>query len=380
MISSLPPLSLYIHLPWCVKKCPYCDFNSYAARDIPEQAYIKKLLHDLDQDIAQFQLTDRAIHSIFIGGGTPSLFSAKALGNLFAGIKQRLHWPKNLEVTMEANPGTIEHDAFSAYFAIGINRLSVGIQSFNNSHLKKLGRIHSSTEAIKAVQTIREAGFKQFNLDLMHGLPQQHITEALNDLKQAIDLNPTHLSWYQLTIEPNTAFAKTQPILPNENHLIDIETQGKQLLAKWGYHNYEVSAYAKEGSQCQHNLNYWQFGDYLGIGAGAHGKITDINKQTITRTAKLKYPKSYLSQHKLLTHEHQLTNHERSLEFLMNALRLTQGFSRDLWHDHTGLDYSVIQARIDQLIEKKLLVNNHQQIKTTRQGRLFLNHCLLPFL
>ena len=272
-LPQLPPLALYIHIPWCVRKCPYCDFNSHAASPtLPEEEYVDALLADLDQDL--HAVHGRELSSIFFGGGTPSLFSAQALGRLLKGVEQRIRFAPDIEITLEANPGTFEQEKFTAYRALGINRLSIGIQSFQEQKLKALGRIHNGDEAIRAAGMARQAGFDNFNLDLMHGLPDQSLDDALGDLRQAIAMKPTHLSWYQLTLEPNTVFWNQPPVLPEDDTLWDIQEAGQALLAEHGYAQYEVSAYAQPGRAARHNLNYWSFGDFIGIGAGAHGKLS----------------------------------------------------------------------------------------------------------
>ena len=292
---SLPPLSLYIHVPWCVRKCPYCDFNSHESKgELPEQQYIETLLEDLKADSSYIQ--GRKIHSIFIGGGTPSLFSAEAYQRLFEEIQTLVPFADNIEITLEANPGTVEQGRFAEYRRIGINRLSIGIQSFDAEKLEALGRIHSNDEAIHAAEQAREAGFDNFNLDLMFGLPEQSTREALNDLKTAITLKPAHISWYQLTLEPNTVFHRYPPALPEDDLIFTMQETGQALLASHGYQHYETSAYTKEGHACQHNLNYWRFGDYLGIGAGAHGKITLPEQNQIIRTRKSRQPDHYLNE------------------------------------------------------------------------------------
>ncbi|GAL08978.1 radical SAM family enzyme [Photobacterium aphoticum] len=272
-----PPLSLYIHIPWCVQKCPYCDFNSHALKTaIPELDYIDALIEDLEIDLAAYGLNEgqRPLHSIFIGGGTPSLISPEEIGRLLQAVQQRIPFSDDIEITMEANPGTVEAGRFDGYRAAGVNRISIGIQSFQDEKLTRLGRIHGRDEAIKAAERATAAGLDSFNIDLMHGLPDQSVDDALSDLKQAIALNPPHLSWYQLTIEPNTLFYSKPPTLPDDDDLWDIFEQGHQLLAEAGYVQYEISGYSKPGKQCRHNLNYWRFGDYLGIGCGAHGKVS----------------------------------------------------------------------------------------------------------
>ena len=282
---KLPPLSLYVHIPWCVQKCPYCDFNSHAQKgDIPEQDYIHHLLKDLQADLQRFKdsIQQRKLHSIFIGGGTPSLFSSESIAYLLKEIKTQIDFEDNIEITLEANPGTVEAERFKGYVSAGVTRISMGIQSFNDDKLQRLGRIHNAAEAKSAVNLAKVSGLKSFNLDLMHGLPNQTLEEALDDLRQAIELSPPHLSWYQLTIEPNTMFAYRPPKLPDDDELWDIFEQGHRLLTAAGYQQYETSAYAKAGFQCKHNLNYWRFGDYLSIGCGAHGKLTFPNGE-ITR-------------------------------------------------------------------------------------------------
>jgi oxygen-independent coproporphyrinogen-3 oxidase len=279
-----PPLSLYIHTPWCVRKCPYCDFNSHERGELPEAAYLQALLADLDQDLPL--IGDRPVETVFIGGGTPSLLSGGFYRQLFQGIRQRLPLSDEAEITLEANPGTVEAGRFAGFREAGINRLSIGVQSFNNIHLQALGRIHDAGAAIQAARQAREAGFTTFNLDIMHALPGQSRAQALEDLQQAMELQPTHLSWYELTIEPNTVFYRSPPDQPSPDNMADTEEAGFALLASQGFHRYEVSAFAQDGHACRHNLNYWQFGDYLGIGAGAHGKITNASRGTIPATRK----------------------------------------------------------------------------------------------
>ena len=299
MSFTLPPLALYVHIPWCVKKCPYCDFNSHAAGpNLPEQDYVAALLADLEQELPAVH--NRPLSSIFIGGGTPSLFSASAIGQLLEGVAQRISFAPEIEITLEANPGTFEQDKFTAYRALGINRLSIGIQSFQDDKLKALGRIHGAEEALRAAEMARKAGFDNYNLDLMHGLPGQSLSDALFDLQTAMAQQPTHLSWYQLTIEPNTHYYSAPPQLPEDELLWDIQETGQALLADAGFMQYEVSAYAQPGRQARHNLNYWQFGDFIGIGAGAHGKLSTPNG-LIYRNWKTRLPKDYLNKTKPLT-------------------------------------------------------------------------------
>jgi putative oxygen-independent coproporphyrinogen III oxidase len=368
-------LGLYIHFPWCVKKCPYCDFNSHRQPEIlPKAAYIQALIQDFRRDYALVK--GRKITSIFMGGGTPSLFHAEDLAPLFAEIYP--YCDSNIEITLEANPGTIEHGQFADYFALGINRISLGVQSFNPEHLKKLGRIHHQADIFTSVAEIKAAGFKNFNLDLMHGLPNQSVTEALDDLRQAIDLEPTHLSWYQLTIEPNTYFANLPPTLPSDASLGEIEEHGLKVLAAAGFQRYEISAFARNQQQSQHNLTYWNFGDYMGIGAGAHGKISLNMPDQIIRTIKPKLPKTYLQKQTCT----QLLIPQSALpfEFMMNALRLTQGISTDVFTAQTSLPLSVIQIQLEQAIQAKLLNANLQWIQASNLGYRFLNDLLTCFM
>lgn len=378
MAFSLPPLSLYVHIPWCVRKCPYCDFNSHAVRnEIPEAEYIDCLLSDL-QDEQRFA-QGRKIHSIFFGGGTPSLFSAEGYDRLIQGINQITPLESAAEITLEANPGTFEQDKFRGYKAAGINRLSIGIQSFNNAQLQALGRIHSAEEALTATSLAREL-FDNINLDLMHGLPGQSVEGALKDLQQAIDLQPDHLSWYQLTIEPNTEFNAKPPQLPVDEALWSIQEQGQALLAKEGFQQYEISAYAKNGQRSQHNLNYWSFGDYLGIGAGAHGKVTLAEGQQIIRRWKQKQPKAYMDPNTRLCGNERIAENELAFEFMLNALRLHEGVPTELLSARTGLNPEQISKQLNEARRKGLLEEDMQQLKPTQQGRLFLNDLLSVFI
>ncbi|UXI01699.1 radical SAM family heme chaperone HemW [Photobacterium sp. TY1-4] len=378
-----PPLSLYVHIPWCVQKCPYCDFNSHALKaDIPELDYIDALLDDLDTDLAAYRLANgnRPLHSIFIGGGTPSLISPEEIGRLLREIQVRIPFADNIEITMEANPGTVEADRFKAYRAVGVNRISIGIQSFQDDKLKRLGRIHGSREAVRAAQLAQEAGLNSFNLDLMHGLPDQSIDDALSDLKQAIALDPPHLSWYQLTIEPNTLFYSKPPTLPDDDDLWDIFEQGHQLLREAGYVQYEISGYSKPGVRCRHNLNYWRFGDYLGIGCGAHGKISFADG-TITRTVKVKHPRGYLNPQKpYLDQQTQVANNERPFEFFMNRFRLLEACPKQDFVERTGLPLSAIDASIHWALAQNYLADRGDEWQITEHGKLFLNDLLAAFV
>ena len=375
------PLSLYIHMPWCVRKCPYCDFNSHAvpygklSLDL-EKAYLQALVEDFKTQIDFAQ--GRLIHSVFIGGGTPSLISAQGYTWLFAQLKQQLEFEVDCEITLEANPGTLEHEPFAGYLEAGINRLSIGVQSFDTEHLKRLGRIHSNTDALSAIKLAKQAGFARVNVDLMHGLPEQSLAQALLDLKLAVEQGATHISWYQLTIEPNTVFFRTQPILPEEEVLEQIQLQGEAYLLEQGFVNYEVSAWRKERPSA-HNLNYWQFGDYLAIGAGAHGKVT--LPDGVYRFQKTRQPKDYLAK---IPAEHvqfrKLEAAELPFEFMMNALRLNQGVAAKLYAERTGLRLSDIDETLVSLRQRQLLVNDSQRLSCTEHAHGFLNTVLQNFL
>ncbi|MDO7903616.1 radical SAM family heme chaperone HemW [Pseudomonas sp. K1(2024)] len=379
VLAVLPPLSLYIHIPWCVRKCPYCDFNSHqAGPTLPEAQYVDALLADLALEMPAVQ--GRSISSIFFGGGTPSLFSAAALGRLLRGIEQRIPFAADIEITLEANPGTFEQDKFKAYRQTGINRLSIGVQSFQAQKLEKLGRIHNGDEAVRAAGMARAAGFDNFNLDLMHGLPEQSLDEALGDLRQAIDLGPTHLSWYQLTLEPNTVFWNQPPLLPEDDILWDIQEAGQALMAEQGYRQYEVSAYAQAERAARHNLNYWRFGDFIGIGAGAHGKLSFPDGR-ILRTWKTRLPKDYLNPEKpYKAGEKLLPPDELPFEFLMNALRLTEGVEAELFTQRTGLPLAQLAEARRAAEQKGLLRVEPKRLAATPQGQLFLNDLLQYFL
>jgi len=378
-LPTLPPLALYIHIPWCVRKCPYCDFNSHTASPVlPEQEYVDALLADLDQDL--HAVYGRELTSIFFGGGTPSLFSAEALGRLLQGVEQRIPFAADIEVTLEANPGTFEQEKFVAYRKLGINRLSIGIQSFQQEKLEALGRIHNGDEAVRAAGMARQAGFDNFNLDLMHGLPDQSLDDALSDLRQAIALKPTHISWYQLTLEPNTVFWNQPPVLPEDDTLWDIQEAGQALLAEHGYAQYEVSAYAQAGRPARHNLNYWSFGDFIGIGAGAHGKLSHPDGR-IVRTWKTRLPKDYLNPAKSFqAGEKSLSNDEMPFEFLMNALRLTAGVESRLYPERTGLSLETLAEGRREAEQSGLLQVEPSRLAATERGQLFLNDLLQQFL
>lgn len=377
-----PPLSLYVHIPWCVQKCPYCDFNSHALKhDIPENEYIDELIKDLASDIARFGLGDRPLHTIFIGGGTPSLFSASAIKRLLKEVLARFEHEKDIEITLEANPGTVEAEKFNGFADAGVSRLSIGVQSFESDKLIKLGRIHDSEQAKVAASLATNCGVKSFNLDLMHGLPNQGVSNALDDLKTAIALNPAHLSWYQLTIEPNTPFHSKPPKLPVDDVLWDIQEQGVALLKAAGYCQYEISAYSKPDSQCQHNLNYWQFGDYLGIGCGAHGKITSARENKIYRTVKVKHPKGYLdTTREHIDHFNEVDKRELPFEYMMNVLRLRQPFTLNDYQSRTGLTSETIMNNLNIALNKGLLNKTDDNWQVTDLGHRYLNDLLSLFL
>lgn len=373
------PLSLYIHFPWCVKKCPYCDFNSHTlTAQIPEKDFINALIQDLEHDLPL--IWGRKIQTIFLGGGTPSLFSSQALADLLNQLHARLAYSPDSEITLEANPGTFEYTKFKEYREAGINRLSIGIQSFQDDKLQTLGRIHSGADAKSAVIAAKEAGFDNFNLDLMFGLPSQTLPDALYDLETAILLQPTHLSWYQLTLEPNTRFHQFPPDLPDDEHIWDVQTAGQVLLAKHGYKQYEVSAYSQPNFQCQHNRNYWQFGDYLGIGPGAHSKITDPVTGNIQRLWKIKHPKQYLGANQYVGGTRQVPVSELALEFMMNALRLNEVIPVALFQERTTLPLGAIIEQLEEAKGKGLLTWDRNAIQTTEMGRQYLNNLLACFM
>ena len=373
----MPPLSLYIHFPWCVRKCPYCDFNSHAVKQgIPEQAYIEALLTDLDQELLHLP-EPRPLNSIFMGGGTPSLFSAASLENLLKGIAERIPLASDCEITLEANPGTVEAAKFVDFYRIGINRLSIGIQSFNDQHLQALGRIHTAADAQQAIAIAKAAGFDNFNLDLMFGLPQQTLQQALEDIDTAIGFQPSHLSFYQLTLEPNTYFYRYPPVLPEDDDLYSMQQACQQQLAAYGYIQYEISAYAKHGQQARHNLNYWQFGDYLGIGAGAHGKLSLQLPDKILRTSKPKNPEQYLAG--LPGNREPIATEQLPLEYVMNQLRLKAGFSRQHFRQMTGLAETALQPALADCLQSGLLTEEADQIRCSDRGWDFLDEILQRF-
>ncbi|HXH03337.1 MAG TPA: radical SAM family heme chaperone HemW [Candidatus Competibacteraceae bacterium] len=376
------PLALYIHIPWCVRKCPYCDFNSHAVRgELPERVYVDALLSDLEQDLPR--VWGRRIESVFIGGGTPSLFSAEVLDRLLSGLRQRLPLRPDLEITLEANPGTVEQARFAEFRAAGINRLSIGVQSFDDEQLTRLGRIHGRAEALHAAAAAHAAGFDNFNLDLMFGLPGQTPAQALSDIDTAIALAPTHISHYQLTLEPNTLFHRYPPPLPDDELIWEMQQACQERLAQAGYAQYEISAYARSGRRCRHNLNYWEFGDYLGIGAGAHGKLTDPAAGAIHRTWKLKHPQDYLQRAgspACLGGDAPVAVAELGFEFMLNALRLVEGVPATLFAERTGLPLAVLEPLLTRARRRGLLEEDAQRLCPSPLGLRFLNDLLELFL
>lgn len=381
-IKTPPPLSLYIHTPWCVRKCPYCDFNSHEIKQaINEKQYLQALLTDVEQDLPR--VWGRRINSIFIGGGTPSVLSPDFYDRLFSSLRALLQISANAEITMEANPGTVDASYFKYYREAGVNRLSIGIQSFRDKYLKELGRIHDNRLAKSAIEIARESSFENINLDLMFGLPGQSVDEAIKDVLEAINFNPEHLSYYQLTIEPNTYFYTHKPPLPDDDTLWEMQNQALDIIKDNEYSQYEVSAYAKPGKQCAHNKNYWEFGDYLGIGAGAHSKLTDVNQKAIYRLIKEKHPRKYVenvSSDLRVISEHSLSRKELPLEFMMNALRLTDGFASSLFSERTGLPISTIEKTLTKAEADGLLNWDINRILPSAKGRVFLNNLLEMFV
>lgn len=380
----LPPLALYVHVPWCVRKCPYCDFNSHGVghqAELPEEAYLQALLADLDDDLAL--ASPRELKSLFIGGGTPSLMSPGFYRQFLDGLRERLPFADDIEITLEANPGAIEQGRFQGFRQAGINRLSLGVQSFQAEQLTVLGRIHGADDACRAVQSARQAGFDNLNIDLMHGLPGQDVASALADLETALSLRPEHLSWYQLTLEPNTEFYSSPPTLPSDDLLGDIQEAGQERLDAAGFRQYEISAYARSGRMAQHNLNYWMFGDYLGIGAGAHGKLSALSVEgefDIERRWKTRQPEAYLRRRQdprgFVAGREPVLPVSLPLEFAMNALRLIDGVPMSTWEAHTGRPVGDLETHLSSLRKKGLLVQDAEWLQATPQGLLFLNDVL----
>ena len=381
-LSILPPLSIYIHIPWCIRKCPYCDFNSHEAKnDLPEQQYIDCLISDLDYTLPK--IWGRRVYSIFFGGGTPSLFSAKGIDAILAAVRARVTLDSEAEITLEANPGTFEAEKFRGFREAGVNRLSIGIQSFNALHLQALGRVHNDDEAKRAID-IAQKNFDNINLDVMFALPKQTLAECEADIETALSFNTHHLSIYHLTLEPNTLFHRFPPPLPDDELAADMQDMIEAKLNAAGFDHYETSAYAKPGKRSKHNMNYWQFGDYVGIGAGAHGKISYPDPaRGITREARFKQPKTYMQQAALgLSNQEEkvVSVAELPFEFMLNALRLTEGFTNTLFVERTGLPISTISRELDKAASLGLIERDHLQVKPTAKGRLFLNDLLELFL
>ncbi len=380
--SALPPLSLYVHIPWCVRKCPYCDFNSHErSGELPERGYVAALLTDLEGELPK--VWGRSVQTIFIGGGTPSLFSPEAIAELLSGIRARVRLAADAEITLEANPGTVEAERFAGFREAGVNRLSLGIQSFADDKLRALGRIHDGVQARRAIEMAQQT-FQRLNLDLMYGLPGQTLAEALADLDTALEFAPGHLSCYQLTVEPNTIFAKHPPALPEHDTQAAMQEAIEARLAEAGYVHYETSAFARPGQRCRHNLNYWQFGDYLGIGAGAHGKLSLPDPPRIERSERIKQPREYLARiaeqgHAIQQHRI-VTRREVGFEFMLNALRLTEGFPVALFQERTGWPISLVDAPLRAIEAEGLIERDHRWIRPTERGRRFLNRALQAFL
>ena len=386
-LTALPPLALYIHFPWCEKKCPYCDFNSHQIKDqssnllggFDEQRYIKALIADLETELPN--IWGRHVHSIFIGGGTPSLLSAAGMDQLLCAVRARINLEPDAEITMEANPGSVEAEKLAGFAKAGINRVSLGIQSFQDSQLKALGRIHNGAEAKRAVE-IALANFKSVNLDLMYGLPNQSLEAARSDIETALSFQTPHLSLYNLTLEPNTYFANFPPKLPSDDEIDAIFEQNLALLTGAGYQRYEVSAYAKKDQECKHNLNYWRFGDYIGIGAGAHGKISYPAK--ITRQVRERHPQTYMqameTKGNALIESREIAPKELPFEFMLNTLRLTDGVDTNTFSERTGLPLSVISKGLDAASKKGLLDENPSKLKATSLGLRYLNNLQEMFL
>ena len=379
-LAPTPPLGLYVHLPWCTRKCPYCDFNSHQATDIPDSAYVAALLKDLDDE--SVRVTGRAVESIFIGGGTPSLFSVSAIAALLDGIRARVALAPDCEVTLEANPGSAEAHRFAGFMAAGVNRLSIGVQSFDDRALQRIGRIHDARAAHQAVEMAQAAGLERINIDLMYGLPGQSWQGAVADVEQALGHGVSHLSHYELTIEPNTLFHRFPPARPDEDALWAMHTRSLERMESAGFRRYEISAFARPGNQCRHNLNYWRFGDYLGIGAGAHGKLTRGADRVVERSRKHRHPRRYLASSgggDYAARRGPVAGADLPLEFMLNAARLLEGFSEELFEARTGLPASVIDGPLLQAEERGLIQRSRGAIRPTRRGTQFLNDYLMLF-
>jgi len=378
---AAPPLSVYVHWPWCVRKCPYCDFNSHQRYgELPEALYVERLLEDLRHDLPWVE--GRVVQSVFFGGGTPSLFAPEAFRRFLDGLRGLVAVAADVEVTLEANPGTLERGRFAGYREAGVNRISLGVQSFGDRQLKLLGRIHSTEQVYETVKELKESGFHNFNLDLMYGLPDQSLDEALRDLRAAIELAPTHVSHYQLTLEPGTVFYQRPPKLPDDDVISEMMLACQTELSAAGYVQYEVSAYAQSGRMCRHNRNYWNFGDYLGLGAGAHGKLTDPRTGRIFRTERLRQPREYLSREPAAMRivARPVPKEELPFEFMLNALRLNEGFTAELFETRTGLSMTAIRPLVDEALERRLLERTNVGWRASELGRRFLNDLQALFL
>jgi putative oxygen-independent coproporphyrinogen III oxidase len=378
-LAALPPLSLYVHIPWCVRKCPYCDFNSHEARgEIPEREYVDAVIGDLE--VALPSIWGRLVRTVFFGGGTPSLLSADAIERLLSAVRARVSLDPQAEITLEANPGTLEAGKFAAFRSAGVNRLSIGVQTFNARHLQALGRIHDRQQAIDAIEAAK-ACFDNINVDIMYALPGQSVDEALDDLKQVLGFAPQHVSAYHLTIEPNTLFHRYPPALPDDDVAADMQEAIESLLASNGYEHYETSAFALPEHGSRHNINYWRFGDYLGIGAGAHSKLSFPER--IVRQMRYKQPREYLRQAAAgapIQTTTQVDTDDLPFEFMMNALRLVHGVERRMFSERTGLPISTIAGRLERATRAGLMADDHQRLRPTLRGQRFLNDLLEPFL
>jgi oxygen-independent coproporphyrinogen-3 oxidase len=378
-LKALPPLSLYIHIPWCIRKCPYCDFNSHELRsDLPERDYVAALIADLDMALPS--IWGRTVYTVFFGGGTPSVFRPESIAQIIAAVRARLRLLPDAEITLEANPGTVDAARFAGFRDAGVNRLSIGIQSFDARHLRALGRIHDDRGAREAVEAARQS-FDNFNLDLMYGLPGQSMDEALSDIDVALSYAPTHISAYHLTIEPNTLFHRAPPALPDDDLCAEMQEAIEARLAAAGFDNYETSAFARPGRRCQHNLNYWLFGDYLGIGAGAHGKLSFPDR--VVRQMRSKHPRHYLDAAGTaasLQDDHEVARADLPFEFMMNALRLTEGFPLAMFEERTGLSSNLVLRALDRAEKDGLIERDHLSVRPSVRGRRFLNELLQRFL
>jgi len=375
---ELPPLGLYVHLPWCVRKCPYCDFNSHTLHgDLPTAAYTDALIRDLENDLPR--VWGRTVSSVFFGGGTPSLFPAASIDVLLAAFRARLPTAPHAEITLEANPGTVEYDHFAAYREAGVNRVSLGVQSFDDNLLKAIGRIHGRSEIEAALESLHAAGMENFNVDLMYGLPGQSVDQAVADVERAIAAGPAHISHYQLTLEPNTAFAVQPPVLPDDEQCWEMQQACADRLSAGGFQNYEISAWARPGRQCRHNLNYWRYGDFLGIGAGAHAKLTDQGTEQIRRLVKTRHPRHYLAT-QAVAEDRCLDPAERVFEYFLNVLRLSEPFTTRQFSNRTGLPWSEAAGRIGHAIELDMLEPVPDGFRVTESGRRFCNDLQALFL